>query len=213
MTTHRNRPVTTTGRVGYARVSTLDQNLDLQEKALKRFHCLKIFTDRASGKNMERPGLEEALSFLRAGDTLVVWKLDRLGRSLPDLIKTIDDLKKRGVKFHSIEEQINTDTAVGKMFFQMVGVFAEFERNLISERTHNGLAAAREHGRVGGRKPKLNAAKVAQARALIHATPPTKFIDVCRLLGCSPRTLRRGMEDFPPPVATSHPPLLEHRHA
>jgi DNA invertase Pin-like site-specific DNA recombinase len=102
------------------------------------------------------------------------------------------------------------------MFFQMIGTFAEFERNLISERTHNGLAAARSQGRIGGRKPKLNADKVAQARALLNATPPTKLIDVCRLLGCSTRTLRRGMEEFPPSVvATSHPPRASgaHRHA
>lgn len=194
---HRNRPVVTTGLVGYARVSTLDQNLDMQEKALKQFRCLKIFTDRASGKSMERPGLEEALAFLREGDTLVVWKLDRLGRSLQDLIGILDELKKRGIKFHSLQEQINTDSAAGRMFFQMIGTFAEFERNLISERTHNGLAAARAQGRVGGRKPKLTAERVAQARALLSASPPTKFIAVCVLLKCSPRTLRRGMEEFP----------------
>jgi DNA invertase Pin-like site-specific DNA recombinase len=197
MTKRRIVPAVTTGLVGYARVSTLDQNLAMQEKALKQSRCLKIFTDRASGKNMERPGLDEALKFLREGDTLVVWKLDRLGRSLQDLIKILDDLTKRGIKFQSLQEHITTDTAAGRMFFQMIGTFAEFERNLISERTHNGLAAARAHGRVGGRKAILNSEKVAQARALLTATPPTKFIDVCRLLQCSTRTLRRGLYEFP----------------
>jgi DNA invertase Pin-like site-specific DNA recombinase len=189
MTTHRNREVVITGLVGYARVSTLDQKLDLQEKALKCAHCLKIFTDIASGKRGERPGLEEAMRFLREGDTLVVWKLDRLGRSLQHLIEILNDLEKRGVKFRSLTEHIQTDTAAGKMFFQMVGMFAEFEREQIRERTLTGLAAARARGRNGGRKPKLDTKKIAQGKILKAAQTP--IAQIAATLGCSERTARR----------------------
>jgi DNA invertase Pin-like site-specific DNA recombinase len=191
-----SNPVTA-GRVGYARVSTVDQNLDLQEKALKREGCLKIFTDRASGKREDRPGLAELMHFLRAGDTLVVWKLDRLGRDLKHLIELVNELAERGVKFRSLTENIDTETAAGRMFFQMVGMFAEFEREQNRERTMAGLAAARARGRLGGRKPKLDAEKIKQARALLKTDPPTKHVDVARILNCSLRTLRRGLAEFP----------------
>lgn len=201
---------TTSGLVGYARVSRLDQNLDLQEQALKRFGCFKIFTDKASGKNSDRPGLLEALDFLREGDTLVVWKLDRLGRTVADLIKILDGLKDRGIKFRSLSEQINTESPAGRMFFQMIAMFAEFERNLNVERTHAGLAVARAQGRVGGRKHKLDEKKVDQAVALLTATPPQKFKDVCRLIECSPRTLRRRLTERKVNLAsltTAHLPI------
>jgi DNA invertase Pin-like site-specific DNA recombinase len=199
------QPVTA-GLVGYARVSTADQSLDLQITALKKAGCMKIFTDVASGKRGDRPGLEELTHFLRAGDTLIVWKLDRLGRSLQHLIEIVNELRERGVTFCSLSERIDTDTAAGRMFFQLVGTFAEYERELIRERTNAGLAVARARGRKGGRKHVLDSKKIAQAHALLNATPPTAFMDVCRTLQCSPRTLRRRISETSQSLATSHPP-------
>ena len=192
----------TAGLVGYARVSTVDQNLDLQEQALTTAGCLKIFSDKASGKTADRPGLEELMHFLREGDTLVVWKLDRLGRSLQDLIRIIDDLHERGVKFRSLTESIDTSTAAGRMFLNLVGTFAEYERELNRERTMTGLASAKARGRKGGRKPKLDAEKIAQAVALRNSDPPTKFSAVCKLMNCSARTLRRALK-APAPIAAT----------
>ena len=137
--------------VGYARVSTQDQTLDLQKDALKKIGCTKIFTDTASGAQAERKGLEEALEFLREGDTLVVWRLDRLGRSLKHLIETITNLNKRKIGFQSLTESIDTTTSNGRLIFNIFASLAEFERDLIRERTKAGLAAARARGRVGGR--------------------------------------------------------------
>src|SRR4051812_40202196 len=134
-------------RIGYARVSTLDQNLDLQEDALKAAGCEKIYTDKASGTRAEGPGLERALADLRAGDRLVVWKLDRLGRSLRHLIETVTALRDRGVGFQSVQEAVDTTTSGGKLIFHVFGALAEFERDLIRERTLAGLAAARSRGR------------------------------------------------------------------
>lgn len=179
----------TSARVGYARVSTLDQNLDLQEQALKRAGCMKIFTDVASGKRGERRGLIDTLKFLREGDTMVVWKLDRLGRSVQQLIEIIDDLDKRGVKFCSLSEHIDASTAAGRMFFQMVGMFAEYERELIRERTKSGLAAARARGRKGGRKPVLDKKKIEQGKILKLANTP--LAQIAATLGCSERTAGR----------------------
>jgi DNA invertase Pin-like site-specific DNA recombinase len=181
---------------------------------------LKIFTDVASGKREDRPGLEELLHFLREGDTLIVWKLDRLGRSLQHLIEIVTELDKQGVKFRSLSEHINTESAAGRMFFQMVGMFAEYEREVIRERTNAGLAVARARGRRGGRKPVLNKSQIAQAKTLLGAG--TEFMDVCRTLQCSPRTLRRRLAEDKKQVqseqsvtvATSHPPRAAgaHRH-
>src|SRR3954467_3250206 len=140
-------------RIGYARVSTLDQNLDLQEDALKAAGCEKIYTDKAGGTRAERPGLERALADLRAGDRLVVWKLDRLGRSLRHLIETVTALRDRGVGFQSVQEAIDTTTSGGKLIFHVFGALAEFERDIIRERTLAGLAAARARGREGGPPP------------------------------------------------------------
>lgn len=184
-------PPQTTGLVGYARVSTLEQNLAPQEDALKRVGCLKIFTDIASGAQSERPGLDDLLCFLREGDTLVVWKLDRLGRSLPHLIALVEELRRRKVSVRSLKEHIDTETPAGRMFLNIVAVLAEFERELIVERTHAGLAAARSRGRRGGRPPLLNAAKIQQARLLLAGDTP--FKEVCNTIGCSPRTLRRTL--------------------
>src|SRR5918911_5460517 len=155
--------------IGYARVSTLDQTLHLQQDALTTAGCEHLYTDTVSGSVTERPGLTQALSHLRAGDTLVVWRLDRLGRSLAHLIDTIRALQDRGVGFRSLQEQLDTTTSGGKLVFHVFGALAEFERDLIRERTHAGLTAARARGRLFGR-PKVKAfqdpRKLAAARAL-----------------------------------------------
>src|SRR5947209_5751862 len=140
--------------IGYARVSTTDQTLDLQRDALENIGCSKIFTDTISGAKAERPGLTDALAYVRAGDTLVVWRLDRLGRSLKHLIDTITDLNNRKIGFKSIQENIDTSTSGGKLIFHMFGALAEFERDIIRERTNAGLQAARTRGRKGGRDRK-----------------------------------------------------------
>jgi DNA invertase Pin-like site-specific DNA recombinase len=137
--------------IGYARISTHEQNLDLQEDALKAAGCKKVYTDKTGGAKSERPGLEKALADARPGDTLVVWKLDRLGRSLKHLIETVTDLSHRGVGFKSLQENIDTTTSGGKLVFHVFGALAEFERDIIRERTLAGLAAARARGRKGGR--------------------------------------------------------------
>lgn len=137
--------------IGYARVSTQDQHLHLQQDALKSVGCLKIFTDTMSGSTTERKGLDEALEYLRAGDSFVVWRLDRLGRSLKHLIETVTELQEKGIGFKSLTENIDTGTPAGKLIFHIFGALAEFERNLIRERTNAGLLAARARGKRGGR--------------------------------------------------------------
>ena len=155
--------------VGYARVSTVEQTLALQEDALRAAGCERRFTDTLSGAKAERPGLAQALAFLRPGDVLVVWRLDRLGRSLKALIETLNGLEGRGIGFKSLTEQLDTTTSGGKLIFHVFGALAEFERDLIRERTQAGLAAARARGRQGGRPKKLGtAARVAMAQALYN---------------------------------------------
>src|SRR5438105_4559167 len=151
--------------VGYARVSTQDQTLDLQQDALEKAGCERILTDTISGSIQERKGLEEALSFLRAGDSLVVWRLDRLGRSLKHLIETIAQLNARGIGLRSITESIDTTTSSGMLVFHIFGALAEFERDLIRERTQAGLVAARARGRLGGRPRGLSTQAEATALA------------------------------------------------
>ena len=153
--------------VGYARVSTLDQNPALQRDALAAAGCTKLFEDRASGARADRPGLAQALAFLREGDVLVVWKLDRLGRSLPHLIETVAALAARGVGFRSVTEAINTTTPGGRLVFHLFGALGQSERDLIRERTRAGLAAAAARGRKGGRKPVVTDDKLRRARALL----------------------------------------------
>ena len=155
-------------KYGYARVSTDDQKADLQHAALKKAGTAKIYTDDGlSGATTKRPALLRCLKALKRGDTLTVWKLDRLGRSLRDLIAMLDDLKHRGVKFHSLTEAIDTETPTGRAMWQMIGVLAELERSLITERTRAGVAAARVRGVKFGRKPKLTRQQISQARKLI----------------------------------------------
>src|SRR5213080_637709 len=180
--------------IGYARVSTQDQTLNLQKDALKKLGCNKIFTDTASGAKAERKGLEEALEYVREGDTLVVWRLDRLGRSLKHLIETITELNNRKIGFKSIQESIDTTTSGGKLIFHVFGALAEFERDIIRERTQAGLAAARARGRMGGRPKKLGTpTKVAMARAL-YDDHSHSIADICKSLGISRATLYRYLD-------------------
>src|SRR3954462_6225923 len=179
--------------IGYARVSTLDQTVSLQQDALQQAGCERIFTDMASGAKADRPGLEEAIEYVRRGDTLVVWKLDRLGRSLPHLIETIRQLHERGIGFKSLTEQIDTTTSGGKLIFHVFAALAEFERDVIRERTQAGLVAARARGRRGGhpRAAALNdAKKVAMAQAL-YSDKKNSIADICKTLRVSRSTLYR----------------------
>ncbi len=179
--------------IGYARVSKNEQNLDLQRDALIKAGCNEknIFTDKITGTKAERRGLAQALSHLRAGDTLVVWRLDRLGRSLKHLIETVTKLQGRGVAFKSITENIDTSTATGQLVFHIFGALAEFERNLIRERTIAGLEAARARGRLGGRPPlKASSGKVAMAKKL-YADRTNVISDICKTLHISRATLYR----------------------
>lgn len=179
--------------IGYARVSTYEQNLDLQLDALQKEGCEKIYTDKASGAKDDRLGLAEAIEFLREGDTLVVWKLDRLGRSLRHLIEVVNDLHKHGRLFKSLQENIDTASSGGKLIFHIFGALAEFERDVIRERTLAGLQAARERGRVGGRPRALDDKQVAMARSLLEQNGHSVG-EVCRALGVSRSTLYRYLE-------------------
>src|ERR687893_1269192 len=177
--------------LGYARVSTHDQTLHLQRDALAKAGCNKIFTDTASDARTERKGLDEALNFLRKGDTLVVWRLDRLGRSLPHLISTMTDLEERGIGFKSLTENIDTTTSGGKLIFHIFGALAEFERNLISERTTAGLTAARARGRIGGRPKTLTPEQRRIAQALYNDKQHS-IVEICQTLKVSRATLYRA---------------------
>lgn len=173
--------------IGYARVSTTDQNLDLQQDALKAANCERIHTDTASGAKTERPGLNKALAECRTGDTLVVWKLDRLGRSLPHLVETVRELVSRGVGFKSLQENIDTTTSGGKLIFHIFASLAEFERDIIRERTNAGLAAARARGRKGGRPKGVDERKRKAALALKN-DPSRSVREICDILGISRNT-------------------------
>lgn len=154
-------------KIGYARVSTLEQNLDLQIDALKKAGCTHIFEEKASGKNANRPELQLCIKSLRPDDVLVVWRMDRLGRSLKDLIAIVSGLEANKIGFESVTEKIDTTSATGKLVFHFFGAMAEFERNLIRERTMAGLSAARARGRAGGRKAALSEADMQIARAML----------------------------------------------
>jgi DNA invertase Pin-like site-specific DNA recombinase len=179
--------------VGYARVSTTEQTLHLQLDSLKQAGCSKIFTDTVSGVKEERKGLDDALSYLRPGDTLVVWRLDRLGRSLKHLIEVVTDLEKRGIGFKSLTENIDTTISGGKLIFHIFGALAEFERNLIRERTKAGLEAARARGKRGGRPKALNGKKLAMLKELYNSKQHS-INDICKSLHISRATLYRYIE-------------------
>lgn len=175
--------------IGYARVSSQDQNLDLQIEALTQADCKKIFEDKISGSRTERPGLAKALEMLREGDTLVVWKLDRLGRSVKNLINLVGDLQTRGVQFKSLTDAIDTGTTSGRFFFHVMASLAEMERELTVERTRAGLEVARQLGRKGGRTRKMTDSKIESAKKLLaNGVPPR---DVAKDLGVSVPTLYR----------------------
>src|SRR3954464_4657926 len=180
--------------IGYARVSTLDQTLALQQDALTAAGCGDIYTDTVSGSVTDRPGLANALSHLRTGDTLVVWRLDRLGRSLSHLIETVRQLQEQGVGFRSLQEQIDTTTSGGKLTFHVLGALAEFEPDLIRERTHAGLQAARARGRLFGRPKVLSPKKVEQLRTLAK-DDRTTVGEICRTLGISRATYYRYLPE------------------
>jgi len=181
-------------KYGYARVSTDDQTPALQLAPLKKAGCKKIFKDDGlSGATTKRPALQRCLKKLKAGDTLIVWKLDRLGRSLRDLITMLDDFKTRGVKFRSLTEAIDTETPTGRAMWQMIGLLAELERSLISERTRAGAAAAKARGVKFGRKPKLTPQQISQARKLITAGERTQ--DVADSFKVGRTTLYRALSE------------------
>jgi DNA invertase Pin-like site-specific DNA recombinase len=180
--------------IGYARVSTADQKPDLQNDAPTRAGCERTFTDTASGAGSERTGLEQALAFARKGDTLVVWKLDRLGRSLRHLVETLAALGDRGIGFRSLQESVDTTTSGGKLVFHVFAALAESERDLIRERTRAGLDAARARGRRGGRRHKLDEKKRAQALTL-HMDRTNTVDDICRTLRVGRSTLDRYLAE------------------
>jgi len=176
-------------QIGYARISTKDQNLLLQHEALNKAKCEKIYDDKISGIKTSRDGLNLALEVLRKGDTLIVWKLDRLGRSVKDLVTMVGDLEKRGVHFKSLTDNIDTSTSAGRFFFHVMASLAQMERELLIERTKAGLDVARKRGRIGGRKRKMTDSKLKSAKKLLSDGVPSK--DVARDLGISVPTLYR----------------------
>jgi DNA invertase Pin-like site-specific DNA recombinase len=170
--------------IGYARVSTNDQHLRMQEDALKNAGCEEIYHDIASGVKTDRPGLDDALAYLREGDVLVVWKLDRLGRSIQHLIQTVKTLSDQGIGFKSLQENIDTTTSGGKLIFHIFSALAEFERDLIRERTQAGLKAARARGRLGGRPPLLNEKQVTKMLERYNEQKLT-VEEICKIHGIS----------------------------
>lgn len=178
--------------IGYARVSTQEQNPALQHDALTKAGCETIYTEKASGAQRDRPELNAALNYIRQGDTLVVYKLDRLARSLNQLIETVAMLEERGIGFRSLTEAIDTTSPGGKLVFHIFAALAEFERGIIRERTKAGLAAARARGKTGGRPPALAKADLAAARALLR-DPNISVEEAARRVGVSPSTLYRHL--------------------
>ena len=178
--------------IGYARVSTQEQNPDAQLDALQAAGCERIFTEKASGAQRDRPELKAAIDDMRPGDILVVWKLDRLARSLKQLIETVERLGERDIGLRSLTEQIDTTSPGGRLIFHIFGALAEFERSIIRERTIAGLEAARARGRVGGRPRALDEAGIAAAKAML-SDPKITFAEVANRLGVNPSTLYRAI--------------------
>jgi len=178
--------------IGYARVSTQDQNPELQIDALKKSGCEKIFVEKASGAQRDRPELKAVLEYMRAGDTLVVWKLDRLARSIKQLIETVEGLEKQSMGFQSLTEAIDTTTSSGRLVFHIFAGLAEFERSIIRERTKAGLESARARGRLGGRPPAMTKKDIVVAKAML-SDPNITVEQVAQRLGVAPSTLYRHM--------------------
>lgn len=183
--------------IGYARVSTLEQNLDLQKDALQQAGCKQIFEDKISGVKIEREGLVKALAALREGDTLVVWKLDRLGRSLKHLVQTVHILQEAGIGFKSLQENLDTTSSGGKLIFHIFAALAEFERDIIRERTNAGLSAARARGRQGGRPKGRDATKQAAVKTLSQ-DKSRSVTDICKMLGISRTSYYRYTKNSSP---------------
>ncbi len=189
-------PANTTGvRIGYGRVSTKNQNLDRQIAALEAIGCARIFTDKKSGKNAEREELRKALDYARPGDTLVVPSLDRLGRSIQDLIAIVGGLRKRGIGFQSLHESLDTTTPGGRLVFHVFAALAEFIRELIVQGTHEGLAAARARGERIGRPPAMSAEQIRHARAML-ADPEASISSIAKLIGVSRTTLYKYVPEL-----------------
>ncbi len=182
--------------IGYSRVSTADQYMRMQEDALKSAGCEEIYTDVASGVKTSRPGLEKALARLRAGDTLVVWKLDRLGRSIRHLIETVQMFHDKKIGFKSLQENIDTTTSSGKLIFHMFSALAEFERDLIKERTAAGLKAARARGRLGGRPTRLNQREINKLKRY-YKKGELPINEICKVFGITKPTLYRYLKNNP----------------
>jgi DNA invertase Pin-like site-specific DNA recombinase len=176
--------------IGYARVSTDEQNLDMQVDALKEAGCERVFSDETSGVKSERPGLQDALEYMREDDTLVVWRLDRLGRSLKDLVQKVEELQSRNIGFRSLQESIDTTSPSGKFQFHVFSALAEFERDLIRARTQAGLQAARARGRMGGRPREMTPEKLKLAVKLMK-DPEIPIPQICKTLGIAKSTLYR----------------------
>lgn len=184
-----------TAKIGYCRVSTHDQNLDLQKDALENAGCIKIFSDQVSGAKSDRPGFDETLSYLRKGDCLVVWRLDRMGRNLKHLISVVEDLEKRGIGFLSLQEGIDTSTPGGKLIFHVFGALAEFERSLIRERTQAGLSAARARGRLGGRKRKLTSKQV-ETMFKMYDSKKHSIREICKTFKITTPTFYNYLKEY-----------------
>ena len=179
--------------IGYCRISTNDQNLDLQLDELKKAGCERIFQDIASGAKSDRKGLKEAIEFARSGDVIVCWKLDRVGRSLRYLIETINTLKDRGIGFRCLTQQLDTTTPSGMLIFHVFGAMSEFERSLIQERTQAGLQAARARGRLGGRPKSVNENRIASASTL-YKDGKMSINQICETLKISRATFYRDLK-------------------
>jgi DNA invertase Pin-like site-specific DNA recombinase len=192
--------------IGYARVSTRDQNYDLQLDALSDVGCKRIFEEKLSAANRDRPQLQAALDYVRAGDTLVVWKLDRLARSLKQLTETVEMLSEREIGFRSLTENIDTTSSGGRLIFHVFGALAEFERSIIRERTTAGLVAARARGRVGGRPPSLSEKDIHIAKALLKDGKLT-IAEIAERLDVAPSTLYKHLPRPRSTITMQDPPL------